>query len=85
MYYKGAVAGCIGDGDVARWPAYAQALDYELEIGLVLGREVIDQGDDVFKEVGRSDHGEDQHSLVFDERLAGHVFDQVEFGSIVRL
>jgi 2-keto-4-pentenoate hydratase/2-oxohepta-3-ene-1,7-dioic acid hydratase in catechol pathway len=29
----------IGDGEAVRWPAYAQALDYELEIGVVIARD----------------------------------------------
>lgn len=42
LYYKGSAGSCIGDGEVARWPSYTQALDYELEIGLVIAREVVD-------------------------------------------
>ena len=39
LYYKGNPATFIGDGDTVRWPAYAQALDYELEIGVVIARD----------------------------------------------
>jgi 2-keto-4-pentenoate hydratase/2-oxohepta-3-ene-1,7-dioic acid hydratase in catechol pathway/sugar lactone lactonase YvrE len=39
LYYKGNPATFIGDGDTIRWPAYAQALDYELEIGIVIARD----------------------------------------------
>jgi len=39
LYYKGNPAGFIGDGDTVRWPAYAQVLDYELEVGVVIARD----------------------------------------------
>ena len=39
LYYKGNPATFIGDGEIVRWPAYAQALDYELEIGVVIARD----------------------------------------------
>ena len=39
LYYKGNPAMFIGDGDTVRWPAYAQALDYELEVGIVIVRD----------------------------------------------
>ncbi len=42
LYYKGNPATCIGDGDTVRWPAYTQALDYELEIGIVIARDGTD-------------------------------------------
>ena len=42
LYYKGNPAGVIGDGDTVRWPAYAQAVDYELEIGVVIARDCTD-------------------------------------------
>jgi 2-keto-4-pentenoate hydratase/2-oxohepta-3-ene-1,7-dioic acid hydratase in catechol pathway/sugar lactone lactonase YvrE len=42
LYYKGNPAAFIGDGDTVRWPAYAQALDYELEIGVVIARDCTD-------------------------------------------
>ena len=42
LYYKGNPASIIGDGDTVRWPAYAQALDYELEIGVVIARDGTD-------------------------------------------
>jgi 2-keto-4-pentenoate hydratase/2-oxohepta-3-ene-1,7-dioic acid hydratase in catechol pathway/sugar lactone lactonase YvrE len=42
VYYKGNPAGVIGDGDTVRWPAYTQALDYELEIGVVIARDSTD-------------------------------------------
>ena len=42
LYYKGNPASFIGDGDAVRWPAYAQALDYELEIGAVIARDCTD-------------------------------------------
>src|SRR5215831_938724 len=42
LYYKGNPAAFIGDGDTVRWPAYAQVLDYELEIGVVIARECTD-------------------------------------------
>jgi len=42
LYYKGNPAAFIGDGDAVRWPAYAQVLDYELEIGVVIARDCTD-------------------------------------------
>lgn len=42
VYYKGNPAAFIGDGDTVRWPAYAQVLDYELEIGAVIARDCTD-------------------------------------------
>jgi 2-keto-4-pentenoate hydratase/2-oxohepta-3-ene-1,7-dioic acid hydratase in catechol pathway/sugar lactone lactonase YvrE len=42
LYYKGNPATFIGDGATVRWPAYAQALDYELEIGVVIARDCSD-------------------------------------------
>src|SRR5215831_12483187 len=39
LYYKGNPAAFIGDGDTVRWPAYAQVLDYELEVGVVIARD----------------------------------------------
>lgn len=42
VYYKGNPASFIGAGDTVRWPAYAQALDYELEIGVVIARDSTD-------------------------------------------
>jgi 2-keto-4-pentenoate hydratase/2-oxohepta-3-ene-1,7-dioic acid hydratase in catechol pathway/sugar lactone lactonase YvrE len=42
VYYKGNPAGVIGDGDTVRWPAYTQALDYELEIGAVIASDCTD-------------------------------------------
>ena len=42
LYYKGNPATFIGDGDTVRWPAYAQALDYELEVGVVIARDCSD-------------------------------------------
>ena len=42
VYYKGNPATVIGDGDTVRWPAYAQVLDYELEIGVVIARDCTD-------------------------------------------
>jgi 2-keto-4-pentenoate hydratase/2-oxohepta-3-ene-1,7-dioic acid hydratase in catechol pathway/sugar lactone lactonase YvrE len=42
LYYKGNPAALIGDGDTVRWPAFAQAMDYELEIGVVVSRDCTD-------------------------------------------
>jgi 2-keto-4-pentenoate hydratase/2-oxohepta-3-ene-1,7-dioic acid hydratase in catechol pathway/sugar lactone lactonase YvrE len=42
LYYKGNPATFIGDGGTVRWPAYTQALDYELEIGIVIARDGTD-------------------------------------------
>jgi len=37
-FYKGSVSGLIGHETVAPWPAYTQWMDYELELGFVVGR-----------------------------------------------
>jgi 2-keto-4-pentenoate hydratase/2-oxohepta-3-ene-1,7-dioic acid hydratase in catechol pathway/sugar lactone lactonase YvrE len=42
LYYKGNPATFIGDEATVRWPAYAQALDYELEVGVVIARDCSD-------------------------------------------
>ncbi len=42
LYYKGNPAAFIGDGETVRWPGYAQVLDYELEIGVVIARDCSD-------------------------------------------
>lgn len=36
-YYKGATAGFIGTGTEILWPSYTDVLDYELELGMVIG------------------------------------------------
>lgn len=36
-YYKGATAGFIGPQDEILWPSYTDILDYELELGMVIG------------------------------------------------
>jgi 2-keto-4-pentenoate hydratase/2-oxohepta-3-ene-1,7-dioic acid hydratase in catechol pathway/sugar lactone lactonase YvrE len=46
LYYKANPSAFIGDGDAVRWPAYAQALDYELEIGVVIARDCTDLTDE---------------------------------------
>ena len=38
-YYKGATAGFIGPHDEILWPSYTDVLDYELELGLVIGKD----------------------------------------------
>jgi 2-keto-4-pentenoate hydratase/2-oxohepta-3-ene-1,7-dioic acid hydratase in catechol pathway len=38
-YYKGATTGFIGHEDIIPWPYYSQQLDYELELGVVIGRD----------------------------------------------
>jgi 2-keto-4-pentenoate hydratase/2-oxohepta-3-ene-1,7-dioic acid hydratase in catechol pathway len=37
-YYKGTASGLIGHEAVAPWPAYTRWMDYELELGFVVGR-----------------------------------------------
>lgn len=39
VYYKGATAGFIGDGEEIPWPNYSQKLDYELELAAIIGME----------------------------------------------
>jgi 2-keto-4-pentenoate hydratase/2-oxohepta-3-ene-1,7-dioic acid hydratase in catechol pathway len=38
-YYKGGNTGFIGHEDIIPWPYYSQQLDYELELGVVIGRD----------------------------------------------
>ena len=38
VYYKCNRFSVIGNGDDVQWPAYSEVLDYELELGIVLGR-----------------------------------------------
>ncbi|HXH73739.1 MAG TPA: fumarylacetoacetate hydrolase family protein [Bacteriovoracaceae bacterium] len=38
-YYKGGNTGFIGHNDIIPWPYYSQQLDYELELGVVIGRD----------------------------------------------
>ncbi len=37
VYYKGATAGFIGHEEEILWPSYTDQLDYELELGMVVG------------------------------------------------
>lgn len=39
IYYKGATTGFIGGGETIPWPSFSQQLDYELELGVVIGRD----------------------------------------------
>jgi 2-keto-4-pentenoate hydratase/2-oxohepta-3-ene-1,7-dioic acid hydratase in catechol pathway len=39
VFYKGATTGFIGHEDTIPWPSFSQQLDYELELGLVMGRD----------------------------------------------
>ena len=38
-YYKGGNTGFIGNDDIIPWPYYSKQLDYELELGVVIGRD----------------------------------------------
>jgi 2-keto-4-pentenoate hydratase/2-oxohepta-3-ene-1,7-dioic acid hydratase in catechol pathway len=38
-YYKGGNTGFIGHDEIIPWPFYSQQLDYELELGVVIGRD----------------------------------------------
>lgn len=38
-YYKGATAGFIGHDTEIIWPSYTDVLDYELELGMIIGRD----------------------------------------------
>ena len=38
VYYKGNTFSVVGHDAEVRWPAYSSIIDYELEIGLVIGR-----------------------------------------------
>ncbi len=52
-YYKGATAGFIGPGEEILWPSYTDVLDYELELGMVIGRD------------GKNIKSKDAHKHVF--------------------
>jgi 2-keto-4-pentenoate hydratase/2-oxohepta-3-ene-1,7-dioic acid hydratase in catechol pathway len=38
-YYKGGTTGFIGHDEIIPWPFYTQQLEYELELGVVIGRD----------------------------------------------
>ncbi len=38
-YYKGGNTGFIGHDEIIPWPYYSQQIDYELELGVVIGRD----------------------------------------------
>jgi 2-keto-4-pentenoate hydratase/2-oxohepta-3-ene-1,7-dioic acid hydratase in catechol pathway len=38
-YYKGATTGFIGNEDEILWPSYTDVLDYELELGMIIGKD----------------------------------------------
>lgn len=38
-YYKGGNTGFIGNDEIIPWPFYSNQLDYELELGVVIGRD----------------------------------------------
>jgi 2-keto-4-pentenoate hydratase/2-oxohepta-3-ene-1,7-dioic acid hydratase in catechol pathway len=38
-YYKGGNTGFIGHDEIIPWPYYSEKLDYELELGVVIGRD----------------------------------------------
>lgn len=52
-YYKGATEGFIGPNQEILWPKYTNVLDYELELGMVIGKE------------GRNIKAEDAHEHIF--------------------
>lgn len=39
VYYKGATTGFIGHEATIPWPSFSQQIDYELELGVVIGRD----------------------------------------------
>lgn len=40
VYWKGNPDAVFGHGDIVPWPSYTEKLDYELEVGAVIGRRV---------------------------------------------
>ncbi len=42
QFYVGSHRSIVPDGAAVRWPSFADVLDFELEIGVVIGREVRD-------------------------------------------
>lgn len=52
VYYKGSTTGFIGDDDFIVWPSYSKKLDYELELGLIIGKDGKDiKAKDAFKHI----------------------------------
>jgi 2-keto-4-pentenoate hydratase/2-oxohepta-3-ene-1,7-dioic acid hydratase in catechol pathway len=39
VYYKGSTQSFIGNEDIVPWPSYTDKLDYELELGIVIGKD----------------------------------------------
>ncbi|MCT4643286.1 MAG: fumarylacetoacetate hydrolase family protein [Bacteriovoracaceae bacterium] len=52
-YYKGPTTGFIGNDDLITWPSYTNKLDYELEFGLVIGKD------------GKNIKAQDAHNHIF--------------------
>ncbi len=52
-YYKGPTHGFIGPEDEVLWPSYTNVLDYELELGMIVGKE------------GKNVRLEDAHEHIF--------------------
>jgi 2-keto-4-pentenoate hydratase/2-oxohepta-3-ene-1,7-dioic acid hydratase in catechol pathway len=46
LYYKGNPNTVQGTGCTVKWPAYTEKLDYELELGAIIGREGVNLGPD---------------------------------------
>lgn len=38
-YYKGGTAGFLGNNTTIPWPSFSQKIDYELELGVILGKD----------------------------------------------
>lgn len=38
-YYKGGTTGFLGNNNIIPWPRFSQKLDYELELGVIIGRD----------------------------------------------
>jgi 2-keto-4-pentenoate hydratase/2-oxohepta-3-ene-1,7-dioic acid hydratase in catechol pathway len=41
VYYKGNVMSFIGDGEVVNYPTYATLKDYELELGMIITKDIV--------------------------------------------
>lgn len=46
LYYKGNRFSCIGHDEVVQWPSFADKMDYELELAVIIGKTIRDVSPD---------------------------------------
>ncbi len=46
IYYKGNVMSFIGDGETVKYPKYATVKDYELELGMIITKDIINANEE---------------------------------------